>query len=124
MEVGHHLEFHCVSCDKGIEFSVLKGGNGSVPLTCSGCGKRYSFDDATMLKQLRQFEALCRQIHASQEILGQAQVGITVGGHEVRIPYKILLTRLNSMLELKIGDKAVNIQFRVEPAKDLALANS
>jgi len=70
-------------------------------------------------RQLGQFEALCRQIHASQEILSTTAVGIDLGEHHVKIPYKILLTRLTSSLELTMGDEQISIAFRMEPIKDL-----
>jgi hypothetical protein len=70
------------------------------------------------MRQLRKFEALCSQIQESQEILGNASVGIDVGEHHVKVPYKLLLTRLNSTLELDMGEARVSIAFRIEPAEE------
>ncbi|MFQ5729416.1 MAG: hypothetical protein ACE5GN_03550 [Waddliaceae bacterium] len=76
-------------------------------------------EDENLRRQLRKFEALCQQILDSEEILGNTSVGIDIGEHHVKVPYKLLLTRLNSSLELMIGDQPVSIVFRLEPALDL-----
>lgn len=85
---------------------------------CPRCGKKYAFDEAIM-RQLRQFEALCKQIHASKEILGNSSIAIDVGSHHVKVPFNILLTRLSSVIELNMGGKNITIAFRVEPLKDV-----
>ena len=72
---------------------------------------------------MKKFEALCKQICESEEILGNASIGVDCGEHHVKIPYKLLLTRLNSCLDLKIGDQSISITFRIEPLKDTQLAN-
>ncbi len=41
----------------------------------------------------------------------------------MKIPFKLLLTRLNSTLDLMVGDDPLTIRFRVEPAKDIPLQN-
>lgn len=119
MQKGHRLVFTCQACEHPVPFSVfdLRSDQGTV--CCAGCGVAYAFGDATLQRQLEQFDALCRQIAASEEILSRVSVGIQVGGQEVRVPYRILLTRLNSKLELVMGDKTLTIAFRMEPRHDL-----
>jgi len=119
MTIGNQLEFRCLECDELIVFSVLDRVGFQNPLSCDNCGKQYRFDDQTLLEHLQKFEALCKQIHASKDILGSSFVAIRVGKEEVKIPYKLLLTRLNSIIDLKIGEKDLSIQFRTEPIKDL-----
>lgn len=87
-------------------------------IVCSQCEKRYAFD-SSLLVQLQQFEALCRQIHASSSILGSTAIAIDVGSHHVKVPFNILLTRLSSVIDLQMGEKRVSIAFRVEPLKDV-----
>jgi hypothetical protein len=72
---------------------------------------------------MKKFEALCRQICDSEEILGNAHVGVDCGEHRVKIPYKLLLTRLNSCLDLKLGDQSLSIMFRIEPIQDVPVAH-
>jgi len=118
MQKGHILEFSCLSCQQPVNFSVFDLESHNSPVTCEHCQKKYAFTDETLKRQLRKFVALCRQIIESEEILGNTAVGIDVGEHHVTIPYKLLLTRLNSSLELMIGNKPTTIIFRIEPTKD------
>ncbi len=119
MQKGHHLEFHCLRCQNPVQFSVFELDKSGEPLLCAHCSKKYLLDDDDLKRQLRKFEALCRQVVESEEILGKACIGINVGEHHVKIPYKLLLTRLNSALDLTIGDENVTIQFRLEPSLEL-----
>ena len=118
MQKGHHLEFSCLSCNQPLRFSIFEIDS-QQNIKCSHCTKEYLFDDATICRQLRKFEALCRQVIESEEILGSTSVGINVGTHHVKVPYKILLTRFNTQLDLMIGCKPLSITFRLEPKLDL-----
>lgn len=117
MQKGHHLQFHCQQCEAPILFSVLE--RKEFPgIACGDCGKKYMFDQK-LLRQLKQFEALCRQIHASEEILGRTAIAVDVGSHHVKVPFNILLTRLSSLIDLNIDGKNLAIAFRVEPLRDM-----
>lgn len=117
MQKHNNLHFNCTCCDMPIHISMFDLDH-HTPLQCDVCGKNYLFNDPTLVRQLKKFEALCRQIHDSEEILGSASVGVNVGEHHVKVPYKLLLTRLNSNLELNMEGKKVSIFFRIEPTKD------
>lgn len=119
MQVGHKLQIHCQACDEPMLFSVLNKEDFSGIVPCSKCSKKYVFDDETLLRHLRQFEALCTQIHASEEILGGTSIAIDVGSHHVKVPFNILLTRLSSIIDLNIDGKKFSVAFRVEPLKDI-----
>ncbi len=118
MQRGKSLEFDCSECGHPIAFSLFEIDQ-QQPLCCHECKQEYKFDDATLVRQLNKFEALCRQIQESQEILGTTAVGIDIGQQQVKIPFKLLLTRLRSCLDLKIGGKPFTISFRFEPLSDL-----
>jgi hypothetical protein len=124
MQKGHSLHFKCLSCDTPIHFSIFDLENPKskqpVILPCSECHKKYSFSDPQLIRQLQQFEALCMQIHDSQEILGNASIGIDVGEHHVKVPFKLLLTRLSSCLDLNIDGKPLTIAFKIEPITTMA----
>lgn len=117
MQKGHTLQFHCLSCKNPVTFSIFEL-NGTTPICCHGCEKKYAFTDPALVRQLKKFESLCRQIQESEEILGHANVGVDVGDHHIKVPYKLLLTRLSSSLDLNIGGQKVSIFFRIEPIKD------
>ena len=120
MQKGHSLEFACQACDQSVSFSLFNLDKQPI-VECPHCHKKYSFSEETLQRQLRKFEALCRQIQESEEILSNTAVGITIGEHNVKVPYKLLLTRLSSALELKIDGKPLSINFRFEPVSDLPL---
>jgi transcription elongation factor Elf1 len=117
MQNKHSLQFKCPACKTAIRFSVFNLQEHAL-INCTGCAKKYAFTDPDLIRQLKKFEALCSQIHESQEILGNASVGIDIGEHQVKVPYKLLLTRLNSMIDLNIEGALISIAFRVEPTKD------
>lgn len=117
MQKINTLHFKCISCKSPINFSIFDLDS-QTPLYCESCEKQYVFTDSNLVRQLKKFEALCRQIHDSEEILGNACVGVDVGSHHVKVPYKLLLTRLNSSLQLNMDGESVSITFRIEPIKD------
>lgn len=121
MQKGHLLEFECVDCRTPIAFSVTT--TDLKPIHCKHCKKIYAFNDPVLVRQLKKFQDLCRQIHESEEILGMTHVGIDVNGHSIKVPYRILLTRLNSSLDLVLGDQPISIRFRIEPSKDLEISH-
>lgn len=121
MQKGNTLHFNCISCEAPVHLSVFELDHNHSPLQCCGCGKKYAFDPI-LVRQLKKFEALCCQLHESEEILGMASVGVDVGEHHVKVPYKLLLTRLSSRLDLIMENKKVSIFFRIEPIKDRPVA--
>lgn len=120
MQKGHLLEFSCQGCQKPIKFSIFEIEAHHSTVCCSECGKKYAFNDEALKRQLKKFQALCQQLIESEEILSNTAVGIDVGDHHVKVPYKILLTRLNSSLDLMIGNQPLSISFRIEPLKDFS----
>ncbi|MEI8125702.1 MAG: hypothetical protein WCG42_08110 [Parachlamydiaceae bacterium] len=123
MQKGNTLHFHCLECKAPVAFSIFDLDS-HANICCHGCSKKYAFTDPTLVRHMKKFESLCRQIQDCEEILGNANVGVDVGEHHVKVPYKLLLTRLSSSLDLNIGGEKVSIFFRVEPAKDTYLCRS
>ena len=124
MQDGHKLQFHCQECEAPILFSVLDREHFKKIVACEACGRKHAFQDETLLRHLTQFEALCQQIYASEEILGSTAIAIDVGTHHVQVPFNILLTRLSSVIELNINGKKSVIYFRIEPLKDMPAIRS
>lgn len=121
MQKGHLLQFPCQTCQHPVCFSVFDLDQNEGIVSCSSCSLIYDFNEEGLRRQLRKFENLCRQIHLSEEILSHTAVGISLGDREIKIPFKILLTRLNSTLDLLIGDQPLTITFRTEPSKDIPI---
>lgn len=123
MQKGHTLHFKCLSCHTPVHFSIFDLDN-HLSIPCHSCTKKYAFTDPILIRQLKKFEALCYHIHNAEEILGNANVGVDVGEHHVKVPYKLLLTRLNSTLDLTMEGRKVSIVFRVEPIQDQKIASA
>jgi DNA-directed RNA polymerase subunit RPC12/RpoP len=121
MQKGRNLEFKCKACQQDVRFSIFELDTTS-SINCPQCSKKYALKDETFKRQLRKFEALCRQILDSEEILANTAIGIDIGDQRVKIPYKLLLTRLSSSLDLLIGNEPFSINFRIEPLKDIPIS--
>jgi hypothetical protein len=119
MQKGHFLQFACQTCQHPVTFSVFGLSSHGGQILCSHCNLIYDFSDTLLQDQLKQFEDLCHQIHLSESILAQTNIGVHVGDKEVKIPFKLLLTRFNTTLNLKIGQQPLSIIFRIEPLRDL-----
>lgn len=117
MQRGSTLEFSCQNCNNRVPFSLFELEK-KQDVECTECNKSYRFEDEQLIIQLQKFEILCKAIRNSEEILSNTSVGIDVEGKQVKIPFKILLTRLSSCLDLKIGGKPFTIFFRFEPLTD------
>lgn len=121
MQKGYILEFDCHSCEQPVSFSVFELDKPGCEVKCDNCKQQYKLQDEVLNRQLKKFTALCKQLIESEEILSTAAVGIDVGEHHVKVPFKILLTRLNPVLDLVIGDRPISIRFRIEPTKEAIL---
>ncbi len=109
------LQFSCQECDGSIHFSLFELNRNNKTLTCPHCQISYDFGDENLQRQLHLFANLCQQIHLSAEILSCTSVGVNVGDREVKIPYKLLLTRLNPTINLTMDGRSLTIAFRMEP---------
>ncbi|MBI1871559.1 MAG: hypothetical protein HYS07_10245 [Chlamydiae bacterium] len=120
MEMVGDIEFKCIQdeCSGIIQFSLLDVEKKS-SFQCPQCLNDYTFNQE-LTGKIRKFVELILAVRASEEILGNTSVAIDVEGHSVQVPYRLLLTRLNTLLTLKIGSKEIIFKFRVEPLKKKA----
>ncbi len=118
MQKGHSLSFPCTACGENVIFDLRTLQKGALKLHCNGCQKPFVFEEGTLLTQIRKFLNLIEVLKDSEDILSMTSVAIRVGDKEVQIPYKLLLTRLTSHLEIEMEGKKVHLMFRSEPAKD------
>ena len=117
MPAGNEIEFPCVGdgCGHILSFSAVDPVSERV-IICPSCKKKYEFDP-TLMAKLNRFDNLVRAVREAEDILGDINIGIDVEGHSVQVPYRLLLTRMNTYLTLKIGGRDVKFRFRVEPLK-------
>lgn len=120
VEKPTNIEFQCIQdgCSGNVAFSVLDLGT-NIAVECPECSREYTFNEE-LAGKLRKFRDLILCVRKAEEILGNTNIAIDIEGHTVKIPYRLLLTRLNTLLNLQIGKKAVAFKFRVEPLKQPA----
>ena len=115
MSSGFSIQLRCNHCDHLV--TIPYKANAKLPWTskCPACGKVFGINCETFARQIKLFVQLCQQLKASEEILSSAAIAVTVGTAEIKIPYKLLLTRLRSTFDFVIDGKTVTVSSRTEP---------
>jgi hypothetical protein len=112
------IEFRCVNeqCREVPSFPLLSVEH-ETRVRCPGCGREYVFD-GSLREKFGKFARLVDAVRGAEDILGETNVGLDIQGHSVQVPYRILLTRMNTFLTLDIGGTKFNFRLRVEPLDD------
>lgn len=110
------LDFICVEsdCDGVVKFNLMDLAAEDFQVLCPKCHRPYTFDNA-LKEKLGKLKNLILALRDAETILGDCNVAVTVPAGEVKIPYALLLTRLNTMITLKLGDKQVDFHIWIEP---------
>jgi hypothetical protein len=111
------IQVHCTHCNSLVSIPYHPTKKLPWIAKCPGCGKQFGIESPVIVRQVRLFVDLCRQIKESEEILANAAIAVTVGSTEVKIPFRLLLTRLKTSLSLSIEGKEVLVSSRIEPLK-------
>lgn len=113
-----HIEFNCLEekCGESILFK-LQDIEENPSVHCPNCKKEYNFN-GNFVGKLKKFDNLITAIRDAREILGETNVAVNFKNHDIKIPYRLLLTRMNTILTLSIGNKKVEFKLRVEPLKE------
>ena len=113
------IDFTCLEadCDHTVDFNLmgLKKNDGLV--SCPHCHAQYELKDPEFIGKLEKLRNLLIAVRDAEEILGDVNVGVTTMNGEKKIPYRLLLTRLNTTITLDLGGQKVDFAFRVEPSK-------
>lgn len=109
------IEFNCLEekCKTAICFGLLDIEK-NPHVKCPRCKKEYGFNGDFVYK-LHKFDNLISAIRDAKDILSDTNVAINYKNHELKVPYRLLLTRMNTLLTLKVGNDKVVFRFRVEP---------
>ena len=112
------IEFKCIhgECDGVVRFTILDVGH-KIAVLCPVCSNEYTFNKE-LTQKIKKFFDLIMAVRAAEDILGSTSVAIDVGENSVQVPYRLLLTRLNTLLTLKIGNSEIIFKFRVEPLRE------
>jgi hypothetical protein len=112
---GFSIQLRCTHCDSLITIPYKMTAKLPWTTRCASCGKQFGIDCPTLASQIKQFVSLCQQLKASEEILADAAIAVTVGNSEVKIPYKLLLTRLRSTFDFEVDGRKITVSSRTEP---------
>jgi hypothetical protein len=113
------IDFKCLdeNCDGVIKFTLADIEDSSFQTVCPKCYKTYELDGLLREKLLKVLK-LTTTLREVEDILGDCNIAINVANGEVKIPYALLLTRLNTMISLKIGERSVDFHLRIEPGSE------
>ena len=111
------LDFHCFAdgCEGTVKFDMDQVADPDFQAVCPSCHRAYALDAALRDKLTRMME-LIGAIRECEDILGDSVVSVNVAGGEVRIPYALLLTRLNTMISLDVAGRKTDFHLWVEPS--------
>ena len=114
------IDYTCMDeeCDEVIQFNLMQLKESGGILKCPSCHRQYEFSDDVFIEKLEKLRRLLLAVKDAEDILGDVNVGVTTLNGEVKIPYRLLLTRLNTMITLDVGGTMVDFHFRVEPLDD------
>ena len=111
------IEFKCVEPDCGelVRFTLADVSDSEFQAVCKKCHRPYAFDEALSSKLCRMLK-LISVIRDSEDLLGDAMISVNVAQGSVKIPYAMMLTRLNTVITLDLGDCKRDFHLRVEPS--------
>ena len=111
------IDFHCFvdDCTGVVKFNLADIGRRDFQAVCPVCHRAYALEPA-LRDQLKRMLELINALRHSEDILGDSVVSVNVAGGEVRIPYALLLTRLNTLITLELNGKKVDFHLWVEPS--------
>lgn len=110
------VDFACLDdeCKAPVTFNLLEQDKGKGRVTCAQCHREYLFDPE-FIGKLERLRRLVLTVQDSADILGDVNVSITTPAGEMKVPYWLMLTRLNTCITLDVGGRKVEFNFRVEP---------
>ncbi|MBE6378149.1 MAG: hypothetical protein E7051_04945 [Lentisphaerae bacterium] len=111
------LDFRCLTddCSGVVAFDFDSVTDPEFQAVCPVCHRAYALDD-TLRGKLIKMMKLISAIRECEDILGDSVVSVNVAGGNVRIPYALLLTRLNTMISLDVAGKKTDFHLWVEPS--------
>ena len=111
------LDFRCLAddCEGVVKFNLADIAETEFQVVCPVCHRAYELDE-TLRGKLERMLDLIVAIRNSEDILGDSVVSVNVAGGSVRVPYALLLTRLNTLISLEVAGKKTDFHLWVEPS--------
>lgn len=113
------VDFVCLDneCTNVVIFNVMELRESKGCVSCAACHREYRFQ-ADFLDKLERLRHLILAVINAEDILGNVNVAVTTAAGEIKVPYRLLLTRLNSIVTLDVGEQKVDFNFRIEPLQN------
>ncbi len=113
------IDFDCIedNCGNTIQFDLLTVQDDKGKINCTNCHKIYKFEQ-DFLNKLNKLRVLIIAVQDAEDILGDCNVSVVTPAGDVKIPYRLMLTRLNTLISLNLKGKKLDFNFRVEPLND------
>jgi hypothetical protein len=110
------VDFTCLDddCKAAVSFNLMEVKGEGDRIVCPQCRREYHLDTA-FLGKLQRLRKLVLTVQEAADLLGDVNVAVTTPQGEVKVPYWLMLTRLNTIITLELGGKTVDFNFRVEP---------
>ena len=112
---GACLDFICPECGGVVKFNLMELEQADFQVLCPKCHVPYQFDDQ-LREKFQKLQKLILAVREAEPILGDCNVAVAVPAGEVKVPYALLLTRLNTMITLNLNGRKVDFHLRIEPA--------
>ena len=111
------IDFSCLAddCDEIIKFDLVDVTAKNFVAVCEKCHNSYSID-GDLRDKLQRMHNLISAIRQAEDILGDANVSVNVAGGDVKVPYALLLTRLNTLITLNLNGRQVDFHLWIEPS--------
>lgn len=111
------IDFKCLAegCKGVVEFNLSELADKDFQAVCPVCHRTYILD-APLRDKFERMMKLIEALRNSEDILGDSAVSVNVAGGEVRVPYALLLTRLNTLITLELEGKPTDFHLWVEPS--------
>lgn len=111
------IEFKCSNedCQGTVRFSLADVSEHGYQVVCQECHRPYELDEVLRGKLARMLK-LVSVIRESEDLLGDAMISVNVANGSVQIPYAMMLTRLNTVISLDLGNSKTDFHLRVEPS--------
>jgi hypothetical protein len=115
-------DFVCLDdeCDAVIQFNIMDLEAAKGQVMCPACRRAYHFEKS-FIDKLSRLRKLILAVRDAEDLLGNVNVAVTTPTGEVKVPYQLLLTRLNTVFSFDIGGRQVDFHFRIEPLNEGAI---
>ena len=111
-----HVDFDCLEdgCGHTVEFDLMSLRDSKGLIGCPNCRRQYQFAKG-FLEKLEKLKKLVIAVRECESILGDCNIAVATPAGEVKVPYRLLLTRLNTLISLDVNGESVDFNFRIEP---------